>query len=401
MIDCYAEILRHYEPGDRIYLFGFSRGAYTARCVAGVLRLCGVPTRVGSVAECPRDGSELRRLASEAVQTVYEHGAGKPRGKYEAQREELARRFRAKCGSDLEGQSNVAPCFIGVFDTVAALGAVGWARLGMMSILLGILAASSALIADFMATVTHARFAPVFVATCVLLAVAFLLAYLMSHLKTIRNYPADTWWNRWHLTGWSLRFYDQSLDSRVGHVRHALAIDELRKAFARVKWGYKTSERHDLPGELPWFEQMWFAGNHSDIGGSYAEDESRLSDIALQWMVDEVSRIPNSIQIDRTKLHLFPSAAGPQHCEVASLRDKYPRWARRWLPSWRTQPRIEALGATLHASVFQRFALSAVQQPGGRRPYRPESLRNDSRVSHFYSDMPSLSNVPNHDPQHE
>ena len=46
--DCYEAILKHYEPGDRIYLFGFSRGAYTARCVANVLNLCGVPQRLES-----------------------------------------------------------------------------------------------------------------------------------------------------------------------------------------------------------------------------------------------------------------------------------------------------------------------------------------------------------------
>ena len=32
------------------------------------------------------------------------------------------------------------------------------------------------------------------------------------------------------------------------------------------------------------FRQVWFAGNHSDIGGSYPENESRLSDITLDWM---------------------------------------------------------------------------------------------------------------------
>jgi len=35
----------------------------------------------------------------------------------------------------------------------------------------------------------------------------------------------------------------------------------------------------------PKMVQMWFAGNHSDIGGSYPEAESRLSDNALAWMI--------------------------------------------------------------------------------------------------------------------
>ena len=41
MIDCYAAIIRMWEPGDRIFLFGFSRGAYTVRCLGGVIALCG------------------------------------------------------------------------------------------------------------------------------------------------------------------------------------------------------------------------------------------------------------------------------------------------------------------------------------------------------------------------
>ena len=40
-------LMRCYEPGDRVYIFGFSRGAYTARAIAGALHKCGLP-RVGS-----------------------------------------------------------------------------------------------------------------------------------------------------------------------------------------------------------------------------------------------------------------------------------------------------------------------------------------------------------------
>lgn len=44
--ECYTFILNHYNPGDRIFLFGFSRGAYTVRSVADLLRLCGKPIKV-------------------------------------------------------------------------------------------------------------------------------------------------------------------------------------------------------------------------------------------------------------------------------------------------------------------------------------------------------------------
>ncbi len=44
----YSWLARNYEPGDRIYLFGFSRGAFTVRCLAGMISSCGLldPARV-------------------------------------------------------------------------------------------------------------------------------------------------------------------------------------------------------------------------------------------------------------------------------------------------------------------------------------------------------------------
>jgi uncharacterized protein (DUF2235 family) len=40
--DVYKFICWNYEPGDDIFLFGFSRGAYTARSLAGLIRKCGI-----------------------------------------------------------------------------------------------------------------------------------------------------------------------------------------------------------------------------------------------------------------------------------------------------------------------------------------------------------------------
>jgi uncharacterized protein (DUF2235 family) len=44
ILDAYTKIAHVYEPGDQIYLFGFSRGAYTARSLAGMIATCGLPT---------------------------------------------------------------------------------------------------------------------------------------------------------------------------------------------------------------------------------------------------------------------------------------------------------------------------------------------------------------------
>jgi uncharacterized protein (DUF2235 family) len=42
--DGYTKISHAYEQGDEVFIFGFSRGAYTARCLAGMIAICGLPT---------------------------------------------------------------------------------------------------------------------------------------------------------------------------------------------------------------------------------------------------------------------------------------------------------------------------------------------------------------------
>jgi uncharacterized protein (DUF2235 family) len=40
----YTKIAHTYEKGDEIFIFGFSRGAHTARSLAGMIAICGLPT---------------------------------------------------------------------------------------------------------------------------------------------------------------------------------------------------------------------------------------------------------------------------------------------------------------------------------------------------------------------
>jgi uncharacterized protein (DUF2235 family) len=62
IIECYTFILNHYQHGDRIFLFGFSRGAYTVRSVADLLRLCGVPAKTQGGSSVPRFRDATRKL---------------------------------------------------------------------------------------------------------------------------------------------------------------------------------------------------------------------------------------------------------------------------------------------------------------------------------------------------
>ncbi len=70
IVELYKFLCRNYEPGDKIYLFGFSRGAFTVRMLAGLIAHCGVYT--GSNSE-----AELNKAAEErysAFRDKFKHG---------------------------------------------------------------------------------------------------------------------------------------------------------------------------------------------------------------------------------------------------------------------------------------------------------------------------------------
>jgi uncharacterized protein (DUF2235 family) len=108
----YAYLCRVYEPGDRIYLFGFSRGAYTVRALAGMIGTCGVLD--GDKLSEP----ELRRLVGEAYD-VYRLGYRPQRWHADALRR--AEEFRRTHPVHQPG-APVRIAFIGVWDTVGAVG---------------------------------------------------------------------------------------------------------------------------------------------------------------------------------------------------------------------------------------------------------------------------------------
>ena len=381
--DCYEFIINHHRPGDRIWLFGFSRGAYTARCIANVLMLCGVPTKVPEGA-LPRFRLRVREIAERGVIRVYEHGAGHDRARYEQERDELARRFRLDFGSDDAGEANAAPYFIGVFDTVASLGAKGPLRIALAALMVLIVAATAAMVAGLAHWAFGARWTWSFIVAAVAIGGWAAWGYLRTALKIMWPPLPGRRWPSVHLAQWSGRNFDRLLSKSVTYARHAIAIDENRADFPRLKWGWGKGieQPEEVEGEAKPFIQIWFAGNHSDVGGSYPESESRLSDIALGWMLGEARSVPEPLLVDESRLRLFPSPGGLQHDEVAgmadTLRARTPapfRWLTRAM-TWKVERRQPIASATLHPSVVERFALDKVPRQGGEGPYRPEALRD-------------------------
>lgn len=390
VIDCYEQIIAHYETGDRILLFGFSRGAYTVRSLANVMNLCGVPTRMPDGSPVPKYGKRLRKIASDAVKYVYNHGAGKPRNQkpYYDEREKKGRRFRVKYGSspppDQDNvQGNVQPTFIGVFDTVAALGNVvvncltyaGFVALGLL------------LFGSFLFSWPWWIWLPM--VGLLIIVLYWYIRILVSQFKYFSPDPEQPlqfrrpwdWWQNWkngHRAIWRKKHYDRWLDSDVGFARHALAIDENRADFPRVEWA-SQSEVDKNKGKKPqWLRQVWFAGCHSDVGGSYPESESRLSDIALEWMIEELRECVPEVQINSHMLHLWPDPMALQHEE----KYLFELWRIR-IP-WRRKPREADPAFQLHSSVLKRLNADAVPQVGEVKPYRPEQLRMHPQAKQYF-----------------
>lgn len=382
IIDCYAAILQMWEPGDRIFLFGFSRGAYTVRCLGAVLSLCGVPTTMAD-GRTPlyRDEGSTRKIAQEAVKGVYQHVGSPKDTAYLDQRRALAQRFREKYGCDVNGGPNANPFFVGVFDTVAALGSYA------LSIALVIaLAALVALVSYALCFIPIFSFWPVFSSLIGLSVLIGAVWYTVSHVRYAVGLSGYPFRQTFHFTSPKMKFYDLHLDNAVWYARHAMSIDENRADFARVPWGGSQNKGPPRPDGYPeWLEQIWFAGVHSDIGGSYAENESRLSDIALDWMVHAAVDLPegtapdgNGIKVDRGFLHLTPDACGPQHDarEPGYLRGRI---------KWKKALRKIDHDAVLHPSVYERFSADKVRHFYEMKPYRPENLSRHDKLGQYYN----------------
>jgi uncharacterized protein (DUF2235 family) len=198
LAEAYTYLMQTYRPDDRVFLFGFSRGAYTARA------LCGMTHRAGLL----RPGAE--NLVPYAVNVYARSKREWDEGDW-VQIDKFASVFSVEAG---RGRS-LPVHFVGIWDSVKAAGILRW------------------------------------------------------NLK------------------WP---YTRQL-SNAATVRHAVSIDERRRPYRE----YLVQAREEGPN----MREVWFAGTHSDVGGSF-EDDRRLGDITLQWMAEHA--VACGLIVDRTAL---------------------------------------------------------------------------------------------------
>jgi uncharacterized protein (DUF2235 family) len=248
----YLFLAQNYEKDDEIYIYGFSRGAFTARSLAGFISASrGLLYR-----------QDLHKL--EAAWHYY-RTPPKTRNSFLIHNE-IERHVRTEAK---------ITC-LGVWDTVGSLG----------------------IPSDLFNTANRARYA----------------------------------------------FHDTQLSPLIAHAFQALAIDEKRGPFEAAVW---EKPAKPIPKQI--VEQVWFAGVHADIGGSY--ESSELSDLALRWMIARTIA-HTGLEFDELEMRYFLPEKFYQNKKTrgAAIKRIEEKWkgplheslGRYWLS--RLSPRIRIMG---------------------------------------------------------
>ena len=119
----YGELARVYAPGDKIFLFGFSRGAFTVRTLAGLIHACGILdlSKYRTNADfnrAVRDAyNEYRQLYNSWITRLFH----KTRKLTPARVGELRSRFSVRV-PEFDDPGGRLIAFMGVWETVDAVG---------------------------------------------------------------------------------------------------------------------------------------------------------------------------------------------------------------------------------------------------------------------------------------
>ena len=120
LADAYRFLIFNHTPGDEIYVFGFSRGAYTARSFVGLIGCCGILLRkdagkVKDAVERYRERDKSEAYAESMMRFRLDHS---PQISISEREDE----WRAKQLPGSQPAPRLLITYLGVWDTVGALG---------------------------------------------------------------------------------------------------------------------------------------------------------------------------------------------------------------------------------------------------------------------------------------
>jgi len=223
VLAAYEFLIHNYEDGDAIYLFGFSRGAYTVRVLAALVH------KVGLVSPQQGNLAGIGLTAYKQFSTSSEHPETEPGpsqltdGDNESDPGPATKDDQAAQYARILSTKWPTIKFVGVWDTVASVIVPRPDR--------------------------------------------FFLPSLQTLAYTQQN-P-------------SVEIFRQAMAIDERRRMFRLLPWELEQTFMKNRFSQtNNAEPQDAL-------QVWFAGVHSDIGGGYPEAESGLSKFPLIWMIEE------------------------------------------------------------------------------------------------------------------
>lgn len=111
LLKAYVALCADYRPGDQIFLFGFSRGAYMARSLVGLIRKCGIL----------RDDNLEQAEQALALYRQREGGADSPTAL--AFRKQHAAAYFEPYGTSANAKTGgLKIAYVGLWETIGALG---------------------------------------------------------------------------------------------------------------------------------------------------------------------------------------------------------------------------------------------------------------------------------------
>ena len=303
--DLYVFLCRSYAPGDRIYVFGFSRGAFTIRVLIGLVMSQGLLRWQGSEAELQRQARNAYRAFRAA-----KFGGNPMVALLRALRDGwlwlwngLLRRpaFSPELCIGRPGSSDAIEIhFAGLWDTVDAYGL-----------------------------------------------------------------PVDELTRAIDIFIWPLTMRDYTLDKRVLRACHALALDDERNAFHPRLWN-DADDSIDLADPRgrdgqpvapnighERISQVWFAGMHANVGGGYPDDG--LACVALGWVMDQAEL--NGLRLEpqiRDELKALADDNAPLYDSRHGLAGYY-RYNPRRIEALVQRDRLRIGPVKVHESVLRRI----------------------------------------------
>ena len=252
VVKAYTFLMQEYEPGDQIFLFGFSRGAYTVRVLAGLIQAVGLLRYHPS-----QQGLAVRAMA------VYNRAAFFPE-KFDWSFWDLTQKdwwpLKQKDGSLQESQQDKIDEALG--------NATTWGCL------------------------TQAR--------------QDVPIHFMGCWDTVSSIIVPRT-KLWPLSTMKLPLTEEN--GQVRHFRQACAIDERRRMFRLLPWNHKSAKDDNDEGledgesitdKNQDSKQVWFVGCHGDVGGGWKMKQSELAKISLQWMIHEANECGLDLDLNST-----------------------------------------------------------------------------------------------------